>query len=283
MTISLEEKVAQKNANGGTVVDFLRQFQRVIVAFSGGLDSGVVLYLAQRALGPESVLAVTSESASLPSIDRESVLSFVHEINLPLSQHRFIVTSELNNPDYAANSGQRCYHCKTELYRDLENLRAEFGFDAVLDGANLSDIGDYRPGMQAAKERKVVSPLLECGLDKVTVRQIARDAGLNIAEKPASACLASRVPHGTAITGEILQMIDAAERGLRELGFAGHRVRYHKDVARIEFVDSDIARAVETRMRERIVEQVKAAGFRFVSIDLEGYRTGSMNYSAKQK
>ena len=256
---------------------YIRKYNSALVALSGGLDSAVTLWASIQALGADNTRAVTSRSASLPSADYADIPVILAQCGLAAERHTFIETDELANPLYAANNADRCYHCKTELYGDLERMRELFGVDVVFDGCNLSDVGDFRPGRKAAEERGVVSPLLACKLTKDKVREIALVAGLTVANKPASACLSSRAPHGTPITAELLKSIDCAERALGALGFSGHRVRYHHSVARIEFQPNQIERALGAGMREKIVRAVKSAGFRFVTVDLEGYRAGSLN------
>ncbi|HSG98831.1 MAG TPA: ATP-dependent sacrificial sulfur transferase LarE [candidate division Zixibacteria bacterium] len=258
--------------------DFIQQYDSAVVAFSGGLDSALVTWATLSALGAERTLAVTANSASLPADELAQLPRILTELGLPESRHRIINTQELDNPAYTANGPDRCYHCKNELYGQLEALRAREGFAAVFDGCNLSDLGDYRPGRRAAEEFNVVSPLLACELTKETVRAIARAANLiSVADKPAAACLSSRAPHGVEITPEILRQIDHAESALRALGFSGLRVRYHHSVARIELPAEQLDRALQAETRAALVRVTKAAGFRFVTLDLEGYRTGSLN------
>ncbi len=253
------------------------QRKSALIAFSGGLDSALVLWATHKALGADNTLAVTSISESLPRREIEATKEFVASIGLPKNRHRFIETNELANPDYAENSPTRCFHCKDTLYTDLERIRQQEGLETLFDGCNLSDLGDYRPGRKAAELAGVVSPLLECGIDKPTAREIARLAKLSVADKPASACLSSRVPHGVTITADILRQIDSAESALLELGFSGCRVRYHKEVARLELTASDMAKLQNDETRIEVVRVIKEAGFRFVALDLEGYRSGSLN------
>lgn len=258
--------------------DFIQQFDSAVVAFSGGLDSAVVTWATLSTLGAERTLAVTANSSSLPADELAQLPHTLADIGFPESRHQIINTRELENPAYTANGPDRCYHCKDELYGQLEALRARERFAVVFDGCNLSDLGDYRPGRRAADEFGVVSPLLACKLDKEAVRALARAAKLiSVADKPAAACLSSRAPHGIEITPEILRQIDRAESALRALGFSGLRVRYHHSVARIELPAEQLDRALQAKTRAAIVRVTKEAGFRFVALDLEGYRTGSLN------
>ncbi len=257
--------------------EFISSYQSALIAFSGGLDSALVLWAAHQTLGAKRILAVTSISESLPRREIESTKAFVSSIGLHQSSHRFIETEELANPDYSQNSPTRCFHCKDTLYTDLEVIRKQERIEVIFDGCNLSDLGDYRPGRKAAENAGVISPLLACGIDKPTARAIAHLHNLSVADKPASACLSSRVPHGIAITSNILRQIDRAESALHHLGFTGCRVRYHKEVARLELVDSDMKKMQNDETRREVVRVIKEAGFRFVALDLEGYRTGSLN------
>ncbi len=259
------------------LLEFIGVHESAIVAFSGGLDSALVLWATCKALGSERTLAVTSISASLPRREIEATKAFAVSIGLPQSSHRFIETDELANPEYAQNSPTRCFHCKDTLYTDLEVIRKQESIEVIFDGCNLSDLGDYRPGRKAAENAGVVSPLLACGIDKPTARAIAHLQNLSVADKPSSACLSSRIPHGITITSDILRQIDSAESALHQLGFSGCRVRYHKEVARLELTDSDMQKIQNDETRREVVRVIKEAGFRFVALDLEGYRTGSLN------
>lgn len=256
---------------------FVKRRSSALVAFSGGLDSALVLWACKQALGDQRTLAVTSASPSFPESERAEVEQFAAFIGLENSRVRFIFTKEMEVAGYYENSPQRCYFCKSELYSELETIRSEENIDVIFDGANLSDLGDFRPGARAAREQNVVSPLLECGFDKPTVRQIARALKLPVADKPASACLSSRIPHGVTITEEVLRQIDRAEAALKDLGFSGFRVRYHNEVARLELSEHDMHKLDDDRLRHEVARAVKSAGFRFVTLDLEGYRRGSLN------
>ncbi|MCH9031574.1 MAG: ATP-dependent sacrificial sulfur transferase LarE [candidate division Zixibacteria bacterium] len=248
-----------------------------VVAFSGGLDSSLVLWATREALGAENTLAVTSVSPSFPVDEKTAVEEFIKEIGLPRNAHRFISTKEMEIAGYYENSSRRCYFCKSELYQEIEKVRAEVNFGTVFDGLNLSDMGDFRPGRQAAEEMNVFSPLLKAQIDKPTAREICRLVRLSISEKPASPCLSSRIPHGVKITREALTMIDRAETALRKLGFSGFRVRYHNELARLELTPKDQSKLADPIVNDDVINCVKKAGFRYVALDLEGYRMGSSN------
>ncbi len=251
----------------------LRASGRVLVAFSGGVDSSYLAYEAHRVLG-DSALAVTAESPSYPQSHREMAERIITEFGIP---HRFVATHEMDNEDYRENRPDRCYHCKTELFDVMDSLREKLGFDTVAYGVNTDDTGDFRPGHRAADEHGVLSPLLDCGLAKEDVRALSRAAGLPTAELPASACLSSRLPYGTEVTPERLKQIEDGEARLRGLGFRQVRLRHHGPLARVEIAPDELDRALDRAMTRRIVDAIKPLGFRWVSLDLEGYRTGSLN------
>jgi uncharacterized protein len=253
--------------------DELRRAGRVLVAFSGGVDSSYLAFAAHRALG-DGALAVTAESPSYPRSHREMAERVAREFGIP---HRFVATAELESGAYRANAPDRCYHCKSELFEVLGRLRDELGFAAVAYGVNRDDRGDFRPGHRAAREHGVLSPFLDAELGKEEIRALSREAGLPTAELPASACLASRLPYGTAVTPERLRQVEQGEERLRALGFRQVRLRHHGPLARVEVDPSELARALDPGMAERIVAALKPLGFRWVSLDLEGYRTGSLN------
>lgn len=244
---------------------------RVIVAFSGGVDSSLVAYVAAETLG-EGALAVTSGSKSLKRSDLALAGELAEKWGM---HHRIIVTDEVLKPEYRANPVNRCFHCKTSLYEALEQIAADEGYDHVLNGTNTDDLGDHRPGLIAARNYDVVSPLVDAGFTKRDIRALAEALGLENAQKPQAACLSSRFPYGSHITEARLAQVEAAEDALAELGFSQFRVRHHEEVARIEIVAEELPRALE--LREAIQERVKATGYRFVAVDLGGFRSGSLN------
>lgn len=245
----------------------------VVVAFSGGTDSAYLAYAASSVVG-DCALCVTADSASYPSRHRKIATDLAARFNL---RHEFIVTAEIDNPDYRANAPDRCYHCKHELFTRLTRLARERGFAAVLDGANADDRGDYRPGRQAAREMGVVSPLDEADLTKDEIRELSRRAGLPTWNQPASACLSSRIPYYSEVTPEKLRTIERAEEVLCSLGFRICRVRHHDNLARIELGPDEMMRALDPAVREALVRDIKAAGYQYVALDLQGYRMGSLN------
>jgi uncharacterized protein len=243
------------------------------VAFSGGVDSAYLAWVATEVLGP-AALCVTADSPSYPDHHRQLALRIAREFSL---HHEFVTTSETEQPEYRANPVNRCYYCKHELYTTLTKIAAERGVAAIVDGANADDRGDYRPGRQAAREFGIRSPLDEVSLTKAAIRELSRRAGLPTWDEPASACLSSRIPYHSEVTGEKLRMIERAERALRELGFRVCRVRHHDDLARVEIGADELARALEPDLTARIVAAIQALGYRQVTIDPRGYRMGSLN------
>ena len=246
--------------------------ESVIVAFSGGVDSSLVAYVTHDVLGSDNMLAITSGSSSLKHDDLVLARSLAQKWGMP---HREIVTKEMELPGYRANPANRCYFCKSTLYTDLETIRAEKGFKQVVNGTNLDDLGDHRPGLLAADERSVRGPLADAGFTKSDIRALAAQLGLDNADKPQAACLSSRVPYGTAIDEDILSRIERAESVLSRLGFNQFRVRHHGDVARIELPADDFEAALAKR--EEIVSRINNCGYTFVALDLGGFKSGSMN------
>jgi len=251
----------------------LRTAGSVLVAFSGGVDSSYLALAAHRALGAKA-LAVTAVSPSYPASHREVAEDVVRRFGLA---HRFVDTREMESAAYRANRPDRCYHCKSELFEVLGRVRDELGFEAVAYGVNTDDRGDFRPGHRAAEERSVLSPFLDVGLGKQEIRALSRAHGLPTADLPASACLASRLPYGTEVTPERLGQVEAGEERLRALGFRQVRLRHHGSLARVEIDPAELPRALDPAMAKRMVAALKPLGFRFVSLDLEGYRTGALN------
>ena len=255
----------------------ISSFDSVIVAFSGGADSAYLAYVASGELG-DRALAVTGDSASYPSFQRELAEKLVASFGI---KHEIIFTEEFQDSIYTNNPPNRCYYCKAELYSKLNQLAKERGFAAVCDGTNADDEGDYRPGGQAAREHGVRSPLAECRIGKAEIRELSRLASLPTWNEPASACLSSRIPYGKVVTIEKLSMVDKAENALKDLGFRQIRVRHHDEVARIEIAADELARAFDPDITSRISRALKAIGFRYVTVDLDGYRMGSLNESLK--
>jgi pyridinium-3,5-biscarboxylic acid mononucleotide sulfurtransferase len=261
------------NAKESQLQANLRQLGRVLVAYSGGVDSGYLAWSAHRALGSD-MLAVIADSASLARTHFQDAVAFAHEQGIPLE---VLSTSELDRPEYARNDGQRCFQCKDELFTVMEKLRAGRGFDAIAYGVNLDDQGDFRPGQQAAAQHHVAAPLLKAGLGKQEIRELARQAGLRIWDKPASACLSSRIEYGRPVTRQALDVVERGEDAIRTLGFRQFRVRHHGDIVRIEIAREELERALNPAIAVQFTAIFKSLGFKFVTLDLEGFRSGSMN------
>lgn len=253
--------------------DRLSALGSVIVAYSGGTDSAFLAWSAHRALG-EKMLAVIADSPSLPRRELADALAFTQAHGIPA---RILQTAELESEDYARNDAQRCFHCKDELFTKLEALRFELGFTHLAYGMNLDDRGDFRPGQQAAALHRALAPLVEAQLTKAEIRALAREAGLAVADKPASACLSSRIEYGRPVTAAALAQVEHAEAALHALGFTQVRVRHHGTLARVEIARTDLPRALNLDALDRITQAVRAAGFHYVTLDTQGYRSGSMN------
>jgi uncharacterized protein len=253
--------------------DSLGGLDSLLVAYSGGADSAYLAWAAHRVLG-ERALAVTALSPSFSRHDREQAEACIRAAGF---RHEFIRTQEFENPVYVANGADRCYHCKDELFEQMEALARERNFRAIAYGINADDTRDFRPGHRAAREHRILAPLLDAGLSKQEIRLLSQRAGLPTWDRPASACLASRVPYGTPVTPELLDKIDRAEAALRELGFRQFRVRAHGDLARIELAPAELFRGLDVAIAQQIGARLKSLGFAFVTLDLEGYRQGSFN------
>jgi uncharacterized protein len=251
----------------------LQQLGSVLVAYSGGTDSAYLAYVAHQALG-EKMQAIIADSASLPRAELSAALAFTAQHNIPT---QILQTSELDNPDYQRNDAHRCFHCKDELFTQMEAERASRGFAHIAYGMNLDDRGEFRPGQQAAARHHAVAPLVTAQLTKQEIRQLAREASLSLADKPASACLSSRIEYGRAVTQENLSQVERAEAALHALGFPQIRVRHHGDLARVEIAVEDLPRALALPILEKITAAIKPLGFLYVTLDTEGYRSGSMN------
>src|SRR5882724_8556394 len=245
----------------------------LIVALSGGADSAYLAWAAQRALG-QHALSVTALSPSFSAHDRAAVEEFVRAFRI---RHEFVETREMENPAYRANEADRCFFCKDELFSVLDTLAQQRGFTATAYGVNADDSLDFRPGHRAAKEHRVLAPLLDVGLRKAEIRALSQRAGLPTWDRPASACLASRVPYGTEVTPERLSLVERGEAALRDLGFRQFRVRLHDKLARVEIAADEMPRALSAEMAAAINARLKSVGFLYVSLDLEGYRQGSLN------
>jgi uncharacterized protein len=251
----------------------LRGLGRTLVAYSGGVDSAYLAWAARQALG-DKMLAVIADSPSLARTQLADAVAFAREQAIPLE---VIPTAELDRPEYVRNDSQRCFFCKDELFTLMEELRAVRGFDAIAYGVNLDDQGDFRPGQKAASAHHIVAPLLDAGLGKEEVRTLARNAGLRVWDKPASACLSSRIEYGRPVTREALDVVEKGEDALRALGFRQFRVRHHGEIVRIEIAREELERALDPAMAAEFTRIFKALGFKFVTLDLEGFRSGSMN------
>ena len=251
----------------------LRAMGRVIVAFSGGADSAYLAWAATEALGGNA-LAITADSASLPESHKRDAEAFVARFGIA---HEYILTLEFDNPDYVKNDANRCFHCKDELFTRLEQVARERGYEHIVYGVNLDDLGDYRPGQNAAKVHQVAAPLADARMSKADIRELSRQAGLPTWDRPASACLSSRVPYGTPVTPETVKTVETGEERLKSLGFRQFRVRFHGEIVRIEIAPEELPRALDVEMARRFTEIFKALGFRYITLDLEGYRQGSLN------
>jgi pyridinium-3,5-biscarboxylic acid mononucleotide sulfurtransferase len=246
---------------------------RVIVAYSGGTDSAYLAWAAHRVLGSDA-LAITADSASIPESHKRDAEDFVRRLGIP---HEYIETHEFDNPDYLKNDKNRCFHCKDELFARLEEVGAARGIFNIIYGVNQDDLGDYRPGQNAAKIHQVKSPLVEAGLTKAEIRELSRMAGLPTWDRPASACLSSRIPYGTPVTIENVKTVERGEEEIKALGFRQFRVRFYNELVRIEVAKDELPRALTIEMAAKFTGIFKTLGFKYVTLDLEGYRQGSLN------
>jgi uncharacterized protein len=256
-----------------SLIESLRRMGRVIVAYSGGADSAYLAWAAKQALG-DNAIAVTADSASIPESHKRDAEAFAKQFGI---RHQYITTSEFDNPDYAKNAPDRCFHCKDELFNVLEKFGAEQGIEHIVYGVNQDDLGDYRPGQRAAKLHEVAAPLVEAGLTKSEIRDFSKQAGLPTWDRPAAACLSSRIPYGTPVTIENVKQVEQGEEQMKALGFRQFRTRYHGEIVRIEVAPEELEKALNLEMAQALTKIFKALGYKYVTLDLEGYRQGSLN------
>ncbi len=267
-------ELEQKQRNLFSVLD---RMQHVIVAYSGGTDSAYLAWAAQQALG-DAAVAITADSPSIPESHKRDAAEFARECGF---RHEFIATREFENPDYIKNDANRCFHCKDELFTRLEEIATERGLDNIVYGVNVDDLGDYRPGQNAAKMHEVKAPLVEAGLTKAEIRELSRMAGLSTWDRPAAACLSSRIPYGTPVSKENIKTVEQGEETIKALGFHQFRVRFHGELVRIEVARSEMPKALTVEMAEAFTAIFKPLGFLYVTLDMEGYRQGSLNAALK--
>jgi uncharacterized protein len=251
----------------------LRDLGQVIIAYSGGTDSAYLAWAAAKALGDNAV-AITADSASIPESHKRDAEEFAREAGF---RHEYIETFEFDNPKYVANNPDRCFHCKDELFNRLDEVGAARGIRHIVYGVNKDDLGDYRPGQNAARLHEVKAPLVEAGLTKAEIRELSRGAGLKTWDRPASACLSSRIPYGTPVTPETIKTVETGEEAIKALGFRQFRVRFHGELVRLEISREELPRALSLEMAEAFAKVFKPLGFNYVTLDLEGYRQGAMN------
>lgn len=255
------------------LVDILRSLGRVIVAYSGGTDSAYLAWAAKQALG-DGAIAITADSASIPASHKRDAEAFAREFGI---RHEYVETREFENPDYVRNDPNRCFHCKDELFTVLERVARERDFAHIVYGVNKDDLGDFRPGQRAAQLHQVRSPLVEAGLTKAEIRELSRQAGLPTWDRPSAACLSSRIPYGTPVTIQNIRTVETGEEEIKALGFRQFRTRFHGELVRIEIAPEELPRALNLEMTRKLTEIFRNLGFKYVTLDLEGYRQGSLN------
>ncbi len=255
------------------LVTILRDMQRVLIAYSGGTDSAYLAWAAKKALG-DNAIAITADSPSIPESHKRDAVDFAKAHGI---LHEMVPTSEFENPEYVANNPDRCFHCKDELFRVMDKIATDRGFDHIVYGVNVDDLGDYRPGQSAAKIHQVKSPLVDAALTKAEIRELSKLAQLDTWDRPAAACLSSRIPYGTKVTPERIKVVEQGEEAIKALGFRQFRVRYHDNLVRIEIDPSELEKALTLRCAADLTAIFKSLGFHYVTLDLEGYRQGSLN------
>jgi pyridinium-3,5-biscarboxylic acid mononucleotide sulfurtransferase len=269
-TLAQPNVISQKEQK---LFDVLRDLKRVIVAYSGGTDSAYLAWAAHRVLG-DRALAITADSASIPASHKRDAEDFVRDFGIP---HEYIETHEFDNPDYIKNDANRCFHCKDELFTRLEEVAKGRGIANIVYGVNQDDLGDYRPGQNAAKQHRVKAPLVEAGLTKAEIRELSHAAGLPTWDRPASACLSSRIPYGTPVTIQNIKTVEVGEEEMKALGFRQFRTRFHGELVRIEVAREEMEKALNLEMAGKLTAIFRKLGYKFVTLDLQGYRQGSLN------